>query len=115
MQLAAYGDDPEEFNAILRDAIEVAADMGKEDPIGSIVTSWKAREPLKLFQGTLTEGELEALFAQMNSRGKENVLDLIRLHEKYLNYLSPKSVRPMPRTQYNTGVIRNTRLQYLGL
>ena len=119
MQLAAYGDDPAEFNAILQDAIQAAIDMGKEDPIGSIIASWKAREPMDLFQRTLTDDEVESVFNQMNQRGKENVLDLIRLHEKYLNFLEPKkanfSTRSLGANDYARNLIRQNRLLYLDL
>ena len=119
MQLAAYGDDPAEFNAILQDAIQAAIDMGKEDPIGSIISSWKAREPMDLFQRTLTDDEVESVFNQMNQRGKENVLDLIRLHEKYLNFLEPKkanfSTRSLGANDYARNLIRQNRLLYLNL
>tara|TARA_Y100000004_G_scaffold28994_1_gene29854 strand:+ start:4708 stop:23808 length:19101 start_codon:yes stop_codon:yes gene_type:complete len=120
MQLAAYGDDHEEFNAIFQDAIRVATEMGKEDPVGSIVQSWKAREPMDLFQRTLTEDEIASIFSHMNERGRENVLDLIRLHEKYLNYLSPRKPLKIkkPRRNFNTSTqnnIRYNRLEYLEL
>jgi hypothetical protein len=69
MQLAAYGDDPEEFFTILQDTIEAATEMGKEDPIGSIVSSWKAREPFDLFQRNLTPDEVEQVYSHMNQRG----------------------------------------------
>ena len=118
MQLAAYGDDPEEFNNILQDAISAAVDMGKEDPIGSIVSSWKARQPMDLFQRTLTPDETEEVFKHMNQRGRENVLDLIRLHEKYLNYLEPRKVdfnRSMSQDRYNRANINKNRLLYLNL
>lgn len=118
MQLAAYGDDPVEFNAILQEAIEVATEMGKEDPLGSIVRSWKAREPMDLFQRKLTDDETELVFRHMNQRGRENVMDVIRLHEKYLRFLAPSvsvGSRPRMKNLYASEQLRQSRLMYLNL
>lgn len=119
MMLAAYGDDPEEFNNVLQSAMEAATSMGHDDPMVPIVRSWKQRDPMDLFTRTLTDMEQDLLFSHMTERGEGNVRDLMRLHEKYLRYLAPSSgassSRSKPyRTDYGRTAEAN-RLRALGL
>lgn len=94
LMLAAYGDDPEEFNIVLQSAMEAASIDHDGDPMDRIIRSWKARDPLDLFTHKLDDLEMEQLFSHMTERGRTNVMDLIRLHDKYLRYLEPN---PRPR------------------
>jgi hypothetical protein len=93
LMLTAYGDDPEEFNTVLQGAMEAAAVDFDGDPMDRIIRSWKARDPLDLFTHKLDEAEMALLLSHMTSRGRENVMDLIRLHDKYLRYLEPNPKR----------------------
>ena len=85
--MAAYGDDPVKFNDILRETVAMLAKDGVEDPMKKIAQSWKMRSPLMITGAKLDEEELEQLYGVMNKRGRENVADLISLHEQYLGYL----------------------------
>jgi hypothetical protein len=110
MQLMAYGDDKEGFNTQLNIAIELAYELGKEDPMGSISQSWAARHPLKLLSATPTPSELRKLMATMNERGVDNVTDLIELHDKFARYLKPT---PLPKAPPRRG--KTKRLDLLNL
>ena len=108
MQLAAYGDDPVKFNEILQDAIRVSIEAGQDDPMGRIISSWKARSPLNMFAHKISDEELNNIFAVLNPRGRQNVSDLIGLHKKYLDFLEPDDLS-FAFTDPSTGLLEGGR------
>jgi hypothetical protein len=83
MALAAYRDDPEEFQKAYRGAVEAAAELSA-DPRAYVARAFQTRHPLRAtFRSAPTNEELQRIMAVLPGDAQMAVRDAIRLFNRY--------------------------------
>lgn len=84
MGLAAYGNDPIEFNDARQKAIAAARDEKKPDPIDFVKRAYESQHPLRsIFKTQLSEADVRRLLAALPDDGRQDVMQAVRLFNRY--------------------------------
>lgn len=88
MEYAAYANNPEDFRAAYRGALEEAKRAGKENPASYIKENFAQRHPIRfVFAQVPSEREYRQILANMSDDGKEDVTEAVRLFNYYGSHL----------------------------
>lgn len=84
MQLAAYGNDMQEFRQAYRDAVAEAKESGKPDPVDYVRRAYESRNPLRsIFQTSVTEAEYRRILGALPEDGRNEVREGINLFNRF--------------------------------
>ena len=91
MELAAYKNNPGDFQDAYRSAVTAAKANGQADPVEYVKRAYSSRNPLRnTFRTAVSEAEYHRLLANMPGSGSQDVREAVNLFNHYAEKIGAK-------------------------